>query len=156
MNMVIMVIMVMLVMMISCLYTSFSPSRLWYQDPNLATGRDFCKVSSIALLTIPPPVFLSLSSAIFFFIKIVESENVVGVEGALWEGDKEDEISDSELNSNRNVIFSLSLSWVRGQTDDDDMFSLSLSEVFDQLCEVDTVASTIIIGLMSCAEVGSF
>ena len=35
--------MMMLVMMMMMMITSFSTSRLWYQDPDLATGRDFCK-----------------------------------------------------------------------------------------------------------------
>ena len=99
---------------------------------------------------------------------------MVGVEGAPWEVGEEDDISDSEdesgirgkaaaadddseLNSNSDGIFSLSLSWVNGQTDDDDMFSLSLSEVFNQLSEAETVGSTIIItGLMPCTDVGLF
>ena len=53
---------------------------------------------------------------------------------------------DSELNSNVEGTFSLSLSWVRGQTDGVDLFSLS--EVFNQLSEAETVVPNIIIGVL--------
>ena len=52
---------------------------------------------------------------------------------------------DSELNSKVEGTFSLSLSWVRGQTDGVDLFSLS--EVVDQLSEAETVVPNIIIGV---------
>ena len=42
--MLLLMLMVMMMMMtMVMLITSFSTSRLWYQDPDLATGRDFCK-----------------------------------------------------------------------------------------------------------------
>ena len=62
---------------------------------------------------------------------------------------------DSELNSSVEGTFSLSLSWVRGQTDGVDLFSLS--EVFNQLSEATTVVPNIIIGvLMSSTDVALF
>ena len=102
-----------------------------------------------------------LSDLLVFFVKIMESNIVVCVEDDISESKDETDIreesdDDSELNSKIDGIFSLSLSWVRGQTDDDDMFSLSLSDVFDQFSEAEAVASTIIIGLMPCTDEGLF
>ena len=134
----------------------------------MATGKDFW-IFALSFLALT--VSFLLSDLLVFFVKIMESDIVVCVEGAPWEVGEEDDISesedetdirgeesadddDSELNSKSDGIFSLSLSWVRGQTDDDDMFSLS--DVFDQFSEAEAVASTIIIGLMPCTDVGLF
>ena len=136
----------------------------------MPTEKDFW-IFALSFLALT--VSFLLSDLFVFFVKIMESDIVVCVEGAPWEVGEEDDISesedetdirgeesadddDSELNSKSDGIFSLSLSWVRGQTDDDDMFSLSLSDVFDQFSEAEAVASTIIIGLMPCTGEGLF
>ena len=102
-------------------------------------------------MTVPSPVS-SLLSVLLLLVK--------GVEGPLWVDDAEDifdseidgiirtgeadDDDDSELNSKGDDSFSLSLSWIKGQTDGEGIFSLPLSEVFDRLSDAKTG-----IGMMS-------
>ena len=99
-------------------------------------------------MTVPSPVS-SLLSVLLLFVKLVE-----GVEEPPWVDDAEDifdseidgiirtgeadDDDDSELNSKGDDSFSLSLSWIKGQTDGEGIFSLPLSEVFDRLSDAKT------------------